>query len=95
MTNRAYAFMFDCSVQYGHFHQFEADAIHAQISDDMSEIARLQVIANVMRSTRTEDAFIRKSCIINGLGTVHGEEIDLADFGIDDKEIIDMPTVTN
>lgn len=95
LTNRAYAFMFDCSVQYGRFYQSEADAIHAQISDDMSEIARLQVIANVMRSTRTEDAFIRKSCIINGFGTVHGTEIDLADFGIDDKEIIDMPTVTN
>ena len=94
-TNRAYAFMFDCSVQCGGFEQTEVDEIRTLIIDDMSEVERLQVIANVMRSTRGEDPYIRRTCIINGTGTVHGAEIDLSDYGIDDKEIIDMPSEAN
>lgn len=91
-TNRSYAFMFDCSVQCGGFEQEEVDDIRELINDDMSEPQRLQIIADVMRTTRGEDAYTRRLCIINGTGTVHDAEIDISDYGIDDKEIIDIPS---
>ena len=94
-TNRAYAFMFDCSVQCGGFYQNEVDNIRALITDDMSEVDRLRVIANVMRTTRGEDGYTRRICIVNGTGIVHGASIDISDYGIDDKEISDMPSESN
>ncbi|MCR5755691.1 MAG: DUF1906 domain-containing protein, partial [Acetatifactor sp.] len=90
-TSRAYAFMFDCSVQCGSFTQAEADAIHSLIDDSMSEVERLQIIAKVMLPTRGNDAYTRRMCIINGTGIVHKTQINLDDYGIDDKEIINMP----
>lgn len=94
-TNRAYAFMFDCSVQVGGFYQDEVDDIRAQITGDMSEIERLRVIADVLRPTRGEDSYARRICIVNGTGTVHSTQIDLSDYGIDDKEIINWPSETD
>lgn len=94
-TNRAYAFMFDCSVQCGGFEQSEVDDIRKSITSDMSETERLQIIANVMRPTRGEDPYIRRTCIINGTGTVHGTEINISDYGIDDKEITEMTSETS
>ena len=87
--------MFDCSVQCGGFYQNEVDNIRALITDDMSEVDRLRVIANVMRTTRGEDGYTRRICIVNGTGIVHGASIDISDYGIDDKEISDMPSESN
>lgn len=90
-TNRAFAFMFDVSVQCGGFYQEdEADVINQQITDEMSEVDRLRVIAEVLKTTRNY-GYSRRICIANGTGTVYDEEWDISEYGIDDKVIYNMP----
>jgi peptidoglycan hydrolase-like protein with peptidoglycan-binding domain len=91
-TCRSYAFMFDCSVQFGSFYSSEAFEITSLISSNMTEIERLQVIAEVLYNSRASvSGYARQTCIINGSGIVNGSIVSISDYGIDDKEITDLP----
>lgn len=88
VTERAVALMFDIKTQNGSIR----DVTKAQIMRDFEstsgdESERLRIVANrradAAKPQWAEDVRRRKLCVVNGVGTVHGNKIDLEkQFGI-------------
>ncbi len=93
-SERAVALMFDIKVQNGSINSavqssINADfkALAADLSDEEREIEKLRIVANrraeAANAKWVEDVRVRKLCIANGGGTVHGINYDLnGQFGI-------------
>lgn len=89
-TCRAYAFMFDYSVQCGGFNSGPAATIEARITEDMTELEKLNIIAEFYSSLGAGGCE-RRMCIAKGTGIVNGSTIDISAYGIDDRIIYNMP----
>jgi len=81
--------MFDISVQNGAISDLvkarimaDFNRIATNLTADEQEVQKLQIIANRRAEAANpkwiEDVRTRKLCIANGIGTVHGMRIDLA-----------------
>jgi hypothetical protein len=93
-SERAVALMFDIKVQNGSISSSvqvlintDFQALPSGLSDEDREVAMLRIVANrraeSANSKWVEDVRVRKLCIANGSGTVHGITYDLdGQFGI-------------
>lgn len=88
-SQRAAMLMFDICVQNGSISDLvkariiaDFNRLTANLTSDEKEIQKMQIIANrraeAANSRWVEDVRARKLCIANGIGTVHGMRIDLA-----------------
>lgn len=82
--------MFDYSVQCGGFNSGPAATIEARITEDMTELEKLNIIAEFY-SSRGAGGCERRMCIAKGTGIINGSTIDISAYGIDDRIIYNMP----